>query len=221
MARRELFWRTKVESAAPLKPVEPEIMFIGSSSWSFRRWWINRIAICRLSASRFEKPDVLIVICVQIAVTASASNALQRINDNEFCVRMLRQKLLDLLFQPMLERVSHDRKVQRRRGIFRQVKESRLDTRWNESSRLRYSASPCVVAKFQSACPCATHKQSHKASHDLPIFGAPARMCKPSGMSSSTRNVRRFVVWRALSDSSAVMVSSLVHLFTSFRFYLI
>ena len=37
LARRELFWRTKVESAAPLKPVEPEIMFIGSSSWSFRR----------------------------------------------------------------------------------------------------------------------------------------------------------------------------------------
>ena len=41
---------------------------------------------------------------------------------------MLRQKLLDLLFQPMLERVGHDRKVQRRRGIYRQVKESRLNT---------------------------------------------------------------------------------------------
>ena len=39
-----------------------------------------------------------------------------------------RQKLLDLLFQPMLERVSHDCKMQRRRGIFRQVKESRMDT---------------------------------------------------------------------------------------------
>ena len=41
---------------------------------------------------------------------------------------MLRQKLLDLLFQPVLERVGHDRKVQRWRRIFRQVKESRLDT---------------------------------------------------------------------------------------------
>ena len=41
---------------------------------------------------------------------------------------MLRQKLLDLLLQPVLERVGHDRKVQSRRGIFRQVKESRLDT---------------------------------------------------------------------------------------------
>ena len=76
----------------------------------------------------FQKPDVLIVICVQIAVAARAPNTLQRINDNEFCVRMLRQKLLDLLFQPALEGVSHDRKVQRWRGIFRQVKEPRLDT---------------------------------------------------------------------------------------------
>ena len=41
---------------------------------------------------------------------------------------MLCQKLFDLLFQPVLERVSHDRKMQRRRCIFRQVKESRLDT---------------------------------------------------------------------------------------------
>ena len=40
---------------------------------------------------------------------------------------MLGQKLLDLLLQPVLERVGHDRKVQRRRRIFRQVKEPRLD----------------------------------------------------------------------------------------------
>ena len=85
---------------------------------------------------------------------------------------------------------------------------SRVWMRWNESSRLRYSASPCVVAKFQSACPCATHKQSHKASQDLPIFGAPARICKPSGMSSSTRNgVGSYV---RFCRSSALMVSSLV-----------
>ena len=75
-----------------------------------------------------EQTDVLIVICVQIAVAASASNALQGINHNEFCVRMLCQELLDLLFQPVLERVGHDRKMQCWRCIFRQVKESRLDT---------------------------------------------------------------------------------------------
>ena len=40
---------------------------------------------------------------------------------------MLGQKLLDLLLQPVLERVGHDCKVQRRRRIFRQVKEPRLD----------------------------------------------------------------------------------------------
>ena len=36
-------------------------------------------------------------------------------------------------------------------------------------------------------------KQSHNASHDLPIFGAPARMCSPSGMSSSTRKCIGFI----------------------------
>ena len=95
---------------------------------------------------------------------------------------------------------------------------SRVWIRWNESSRLRYSASPCVVAKFQSACPCATHKQSHKASHDLPIFGAPARICKPSGMSSSTRKcVGSYVLF---CRSSAVMVSSLVIFSLPFRLLL-
>ena len=70
----------------------------------------------------FEKSDILIIICVQIAVTAGRSDALQSVNHNEFCVRMLYQELLDLLFQPVLERVSHDRKMQRQRRIFRQVK---------------------------------------------------------------------------------------------------
>ena len=41
---------------------------------------------------------------------------------------MVGQKLLDLLFQPALEGVSHDCKMQCWRGIFRQVKEPRLDT---------------------------------------------------------------------------------------------
>ena len=41
---------------------------------------------------------------------------------------MLRQKLFDLLLQAVFKRVCQDRKVQRRRRILRQVKESRLDT---------------------------------------------------------------------------------------------
>ena len=39
----------------------------------------------------FEQADVLIVICVQIAVTARAAHTLQRVDDNEFCCRMLDQ----------------------------------------------------------------------------------------------------------------------------------
>ena len=76
----------------------------------------------------FEKSDILIIICVQIAVTAGRSDALQGINHNEFRCRMLCQELLNLLLQAVLDRVGQNRKVQRRRRIFRQVKESRLDT---------------------------------------------------------------------------------------------
>ena len=79
--------------------------------------------VCKL----FQKPDVLIVVCIQIAVISCATNALQSVNHNEFCVRMLCQELLDLLFQPVLERVSHDRKMQRRWRVLGQIKESRLD----------------------------------------------------------------------------------------------
>ena len=75
-----------------------------------------------------EQADLLIVICVQITVTARAPNTLQRVNHNQFCIGMFGQELLNLLFQAVLERVRHDRKVQRWRRIFRQVKEPRLDT---------------------------------------------------------------------------------------------
>ena len=46
-----------------------------------------------------EQTDVLIVICVQIAVAACAADALQRINYDQFCIGMLGQKLLNLLLQ--------------------------------------------------------------------------------------------------------------------------
>ena len=76
----------------------------------------------------FQKPDVLIVICVQIAVTTGAADTLQRVDHNELCRRMPEQELLELLLQPALECVRHNCKMQRRRRIFRQGKESRLDT---------------------------------------------------------------------------------------------
>ena len=104
--------------------------------------------VCKL----FQNPDVLIVICVQIAVTASASNALQGINHNEFYVRMLRQKLFDLLFQPMLECVRHNCKMQRRRRIFRQIEEPCLDAlkRIFETEIQRFSLRCCKIPECLS-----------------------------------------------------------------------
>ena len=84
---------------------------------------------CNVSFVRklFQKTDILVVVRIQISVAARSTDTLQRINDNEFRCRMFHQELLDLLFQPMLERVSHDRKMQRRRRVLGQIKESRLD----------------------------------------------------------------------------------------------
>jgi len=42
--------------------------------------------VCKL----FQNPDVLIVICVQIAVTARVPNTLQRVDHNELRIGMLR-----------------------------------------------------------------------------------------------------------------------------------
>ena len=75
-----------------------------------------------------EQADVLVIVRVQIAVAACAADTLQGVDDNKFRGRMLGQKLLDLLLQSVLERVGQNCKMQRRRGIFRQVKEPRLDT---------------------------------------------------------------------------------------------
>ena len=81
-----------------------------------------------------------------------APHTLQSIDDNELRVRMICQELLDLLFQPVLERVGHDRKVQRRRGIFRQVKESRLDAleRIFETEIQRFALRCCEIPECLS-----------------------------------------------------------------------
>ena len=100
----------------------------------------------------FQKSDVLIVVCIQIAVISCATNALQGVDHNELGCRMLDQKLLNLLFQSVLERVGHDRKVQSRRGIFRQVKESRLDTleRIFKTEIQRFSLRCCKIPECLS-----------------------------------------------------------------------
>ena len=99
--------------------------------------------VCKL----LEKSDILIIICVQIAVAAGRSDALQGVDHNELCCRMVGQKLLDLLLQAVLERVSHDRKVQRWRCILGQVKESRLDAleRIFETEIQRFALRCCEI----------------------------------------------------------------------------
>ena len=117
----------------------------------------------------FQKSDVLIVICVQIAVAARAADALQRINDTEFCVRMLRQKLFDLLFQSVLERVSHERKMQRRRRVFRQVKEPHLNTleRIFKTEIQRFALRCCEIPERLPLCNAQAKPQSQPRLADL------------------------------------------------------
>ena len=118
---------------------------------------------------------------------------------------MLRQKLLDLLFQPMLERVGHDRKMQRWRRVFRQVKEPRLDTleRVFKAEIQDFALGCCEIPERLPLRNAQTQPQRQPRLAD---FGAPARMCKPSGNSSSTRNGTG--EYGALCSCSAVMVSS-------------
>ena len=61
--RRLLLRSTKLESVAPLRPVVPEIMFMGSLSLSLRRkdqQHGNAVPVCQ----RFEHTDVPIVVGV-------------------------------------------------------------------------------------------------------------------------------------------------------------
>ena len=76
----------------------------------------------------FQKTDILVVVRIQISVAARSTDTLQGVNHNKLCGRMLGQKLLDLPLQTMFERVRHNRKVQRRRCVLRQVTEPCLDT---------------------------------------------------------------------------------------------
>ena len=116
-----------------------------------------------------EQANVLIVICVQIAVAARASNALQGVDHNQSCCWMLRQKLLDLLLQSVLESVSHDCKMQRRRRIFRQVKESRLDTleRIFKTEIQRFALRCCKIPERLPLCNAQAKPQSQPRLADF------------------------------------------------------
>ena len=102
----------------------------------------------------FQKTDILVVVRIQISVAARSTDTLQGVNHNEFCVRMICQELLDLLFQPVLERVSHDRKVQRRWRVLGQIKEPCLDAleRIFEAEIQRFSLRCCKIPECLSLC---------------------------------------------------------------------
>ena len=166
----------------------------------------------------FQNPDVMIVICVQIAVTASASNALQGINHNEFCVRMLCQELLDLLFQPVLECVRHNCKMQHWRCIFRQVKESRLDTleRIFEAEIQNLALCHC---KIPERLPLRNAQAKPQSQPRLADFRCTREDVQALWNKLIYQKVRRFVcpvlqIFRCDGFQFG-------HFFTSFRFYLL
>ena len=69
-----------------------------------------------LVRQRFQNADVPVVAGIGICVIACGADALERVDDDEFGLRMLLQELLDLFHQPVMELLGHDGEVQRGRG---------------------------------------------------------------------------------------------------------
>mgnify|MGYP007027335777 CR=1 FL=1 len=131
---------------------------------------------------------------------------------------MLCQELLDLLFQPVLERVSHDRKMQRRWRVLGQIKEPRLDT-----------LERIFETEIQNLALCCC-----KIPERLPLRNAQA---KPQGQPrlADFRRTREDVqaLWdKLIYQKMRRFICSVLqifccdgfqfgHFFTSFRFYLL
>ena len=166
----------------------------------------------------FQKPDVLIVICVQIAVTARTADTLQRINDNELCVRMICQELLDLLFQPALECVRHDCKMQRRRCIFRQVKEPRLDAleRIFEAEIQHFALGCCEIPERLPLRNAQAKPQSQPRLADFRRTREDVQTLREQFLYQK----RRWFI-RPILQIFCVDGFQFSHFFTSFRFYLL
>ena len=81
-----------------------------------------------LIRQRFQNADVPVVAGVGIRVIARGADALERVDDDEFGLRMLFQELLDLFHQPVVELLGHDGEVQRGRRVLRKIEEAALDT---------------------------------------------------------------------------------------------
>ena len=79
-----------------------------------------------LVRQRFQNADVPIVAGIRVCVIACGADTLERVDDDEPGLRMLFQKLLDLLHQPVVELLGHDGEVQRGRRVLREIKEVAL-----------------------------------------------------------------------------------------------
>ena len=77
---------------------------------------------------RFQNADVPVVAGIRIRVIARGADALERVDDDEFGLRMLFQELLDLFQQPVVELLGHDGEVQRGRCVLCEIEEAALDT---------------------------------------------------------------------------------------------
>ena len=80
-----------------------------------------------LVRQRFQNADVPIVAGIRVCVIAHCADTLERVDDDEPGLRMLFQKLLDLLHQPVVELLGHDGEVQRGRRVLREIEEAVLD----------------------------------------------------------------------------------------------
>ena len=63
---------------------------------------------------------------------------------------------------------------------------------------------PCLLAMFQTGSPLATVTANHRANHDFPTLGEPARMCSPWDSSVSTTKLGGRSGWLISAAPSTV-----------------
>ena len=119
---------------------------------------------------------------------------------------MLRQKLLDLLFQPVLECVRHNCKMQRRRCVFRQVKEPCLNTleRIFKAEIQNFALGCCEIPE---RLPLRNAQAKPQGQPRLADFRRTREDMQALWNKLIYQKVRRFI--RPVFSSSALMVCSL------------
>ena len=76
---------------------------------------------------RFQDTDVPVVIGVGVCLIPSGSDALERVDDRQSGSGMLLEKLLHLVYQPIVELLGHHSEVQRGWRVLGEIKESTLN----------------------------------------------------------------------------------------------